>query len=85
MKRKSLLFALLVALFMPWAAQAQETVEIGTDGGTTTNNYLPGYTLYDNTLSEQIYTAEEVLSLLHLMNGQPSPLTHHSSMTAPAT
>ena len=60
MKRKSLLFALLVALFMPWAAQAQETVEIGTDGGTTTNNYLPGYTLYDNTLSEQIYTAEEV-------------------------
>lgn len=51
---------LLAALFMPWAVNAQETVEIGTDGGTTTNQYLPGYTYYDNTLSEQIYTAEEV-------------------------
>ena len=51
----------MFALFcVPWAVNAQQTVEIGTDQGTTTNNYLPGYTLYDNTLSEQIYTAEEV-------------------------
>ena len=60
MKRKNLLFALLLAIGLPWVANAQETVEIGTDGGTTTNNYLPAYTLYNNTLSEQIYTAEEV-------------------------
>jgi hypothetical protein len=60
MKKKRLLFLLLMALFAPLAANAQETVEIGTDGGTTNNSYLPGYTLYDNTLSEQIYTAEEV-------------------------
>ena len=39
---------------------AQTTVEILGDGGTTTNSYLPAYTLYNNTLSEQIYTAEEV-------------------------
>ena len=60
MRKKSLLLLLLMAMFAPWAAMAQETVEIGTDGGTTNNSYLPGYTLYDNTLSEQIYTAEEV-------------------------
>ena len=36
-----------------------ETVEIG-DGGTTTNSYLPAYTLYNNTLSQQIYTPAEV-------------------------
>lgn len=28
--------------------------------GTTTNTYLPAYTLYNNTLSEQIYTAAEI-------------------------
>ena len=39
---------------------AQQVVEILGDGGTTTNSYLPIYTLYNNTLSEQIYTAEEV-------------------------
>ena len=60
MKSKHLLLMLLMAFFAPWAANAQETVEIGTDGGTTTNSYLPAYTLYNNTLSEQIYTAEEV-------------------------
>ena len=60
MKSKHLLLMLLMAFFAPWAANAQETVEIGTDGGTTTNNYLPAYTMYNNTLSEQIYTAEEV-------------------------
>ena len=60
MKRKRLLFLLLIALIAPWAANAQTIVEIGTDGGTTTNSYLPAYTMYNNTLSEQIYTAEEV-------------------------
>ena len=28
--------------------------------GTATNNYLPAYTLYNNTLSEQIYTSAEI-------------------------
>ena len=30
------------------------------DGGTATNSYLPSYNYYDNTLSEQIYTAQEL-------------------------
>ena len=37
-----------------------EIVEIGTDGGTTTNNYLPAYTFYNYNLTEQIYTADEI-------------------------
>ena len=39
---------------------AQTIVEILGDGGTTTNSYLPAYTLYNNTLSEQIYTPDEI-------------------------
>ena len=38
---------------------AQQLVEIGV-GGTTTNSYLPLYSFYNNTLSEQIYTASEI-------------------------
>ena len=49
----------IVAMALPWNARAQVTVNIG-DGGTTTNSYLPMYTLYNNTLSEQIYTASEI-------------------------
>ena len=39
MKRKNLLFALLAALFMPWAANAQETLTVCD--GTTTSSYAP--------------------------------------------
>jgi len=35
------------------------TQEVGV-GGTATNSYLPAYTLYDNTLSQQIYTPSEI-------------------------
>ena len=44
MKRKNLLFALLVALFMPWAANAQETFTVCD--GTNTNSNVPIYGLY---------------------------------------
>ena len=44
MKKKSLLFLLLMALFAPWAANAQETLTVcdGTDG----NSNVPIYGLY---------------------------------------
>ncbi|MCR5657727.1 MAG: fibronectin type III domain-containing protein [Bacteroidales bacterium] len=58
MKRKSLLFALLLALFMPWAANAQEIVEIGD--GTSNNYYTPIGTYYNYSITEQLYTAEEI-------------------------
>ncbi len=48
----------MACLIVPWVTSAQETVTIGE--GTTTNSYLPAYTLYNNTLSEQIYTADEI-------------------------
>jgi chitodextrinase len=53
-----LMFSVLIA-FGSMQLSAQQTVEIGT-GSTTTNSYLPLYTLYNNTLSEQIYTASEI-------------------------
>ena len=60
MKRKLLLFSLLLALFAPWAAKAQTTVTIGDPTSTTTNTYLPTYSLYNYSLTQQIYTADEI-------------------------
>ena len=57
MKRKSLLFALLVALFMPWAANAQ-TVTIGT--GTSAHNSAPIANYYNYSLAEMLFTADEI-------------------------
>ena len=48
---------LLLALLVPWAANAQ-SVQVGD--GTSTSSYLPGYSYYNYSLSQQIYTAEEI-------------------------
>ena len=37
---------------------AQQTVEIGS--GTTANSYLPSYSLYNYSLTQQLYTPEEI-------------------------
>ena len=58
MCKKSLLFVLLMAMFAPWAANAQTEIVIGT-GGTTTSS-LPVYALYENSYSQQLFTAEEI-------------------------
>ena len=58
MKSKRLLLMLLMAVFAPWAAQAQTTVEIGD--GTTAGYYTPIGTLYNYSITEQLYTAEEI-------------------------
>ena len=59
---KKVLLLLLTAMLGlgAWQGSAQITVDILGDAGTTTNSYLPIYTLYNNTLSEQIYTADEI-------------------------
>ena len=49
----------LLAVFCFLGARAQTTVEIG-DGGTAKNTYLPGYNLYYYSLTQQIYTADEI-------------------------
>jgi hypothetical protein len=60
MKRKSLLFTLLLALFMPWVANAQETVTIGDLENAGNDSYLPMNSLYEYSYTQQIYTAEEI-------------------------
>ena len=59
---KEVLQLLLIILLglSSWQMSAQTIVDILGDAGTTTNSYLPIYTLYNNTLSEQIYTASEI-------------------------
>ena len=58
MKRKLLLFSLLLALMAPWTANAQTTVEIGDGTGTT--YYFPIDNYFNYSCTEQIYTAEEI-------------------------
>ena len=58
MCKKSLLFVLLMALLAPWAANAQTTVEIGD--GTSAGYYTPIGTYYTYSITEQLYTADEI-------------------------
>ena len=58
MKNKHLFLILLAALLMPWAANAQTTVKIGD--GTATSNTNPIGTYYNYSITEQLYTAEEI-------------------------
>ena len=58
MKSKHLLLMLLMAFFAPWAAQAQTTVTIGD--GTSTDYYTPIGTYYNYSITEQLYTADEI-------------------------
>ena len=43
-----------------WQMSAQTIVEIPTTGGTTGNSYLPSYSFYNYSLTQQIYTAAEI-------------------------
>ena len=58
MKNRSLLILMMLCLACIVPAKA-ETIEIG-DGGTVNNQYLPGYNYYNYSLSQQIYTADEI-------------------------
>ena len=69
----SILLTLMLGL-ASWQLSAQQIVEILGDAGTTTNSYLPLYSFYNNTLSEQIYTSNEVgmagsISAISFFNG----------------
>ena len=58
MSKKVLLMMLLLAVFAPWAANAQTTVEIGD--GTSAGNTTPIGTYYNYSITEQLYTADEI-------------------------
>ena len=51
---------LLMAVFAPWAAQAQEIVTIGNVESTSTSYHVPYNSLYNYSFVEQLYSAEEI-------------------------
>ena len=58
MKKK--VFSLMMTLLLAFIGVAKaEVVELG-DGSTTTNSYLPTYEFYSYSLTQQIYTADEI-------------------------
>lgn len=58
MKKIRLTLLMLMAFLLPFALQAQSTVEIGT--GTSTGYTLPFNMYYNYSLTQQIYTADEI-------------------------
>ena len=56
--KKHLLIAFALALCVPWATRAQETVEIGD--GTSSSYYVPFNSLYGYSFTEQIFLASEI-------------------------
>ena len=59
--KKVLLFLLTVMLgFGSMQLSAQQIVEIPTTGGTSTSSYLPSYSFYNYSLTQQLYTATEI-------------------------
>ena len=59
MSKKLILF-LMVLLFGSTSFLRAEEVTIGDPTSTTTSNYLPTYSLYNYSLTQQIYTADEI-------------------------
>ena len=63
MKRKHLLLMLLLALFAPWAVNAQEVLTVHS--GTTTNSYVPVYGYYADAYlkCEMVYPASDLTDM----------------------
>jgi hypothetical protein len=59
MSKKLILF-LMVLLFGSTSFLRADEVTIGDPTSTTTNSYLPVYSLYNYSLTQQIYTADEI-------------------------
>ena len=79
MSKKLSFLMLLMVLFVPWAANAQETLTV--HDGTTTNSYVPfsGLWVDDYTRSEMIYPANELSSMT---DGVISSLTFYKSSSS---
>ena len=65
MKNKHLLLTLLLALFAPWAAQAQETLTVYEEA-TETSEYVPFYGYYadESQQDQMIYPASELTAMV---------------------
>ncbi len=60
MKKTLQLLALLALLCVPWVGRAQVEVSIGDPNATTTQHTVPGNMYYNYSLTQQIYTADEI-------------------------
>lgn len=60
MKKTLQLLALLALLCVPWVGRAQVEVSIGDPNATTTQYTVPGNMYYNYSLTQQIYTADEI-------------------------
>ena len=61
MKKFLSFWLLLLAFCMPVAMNAQDTqIEIVVGDSTSSNSYLPSYSFYNYSLTQQIYEAEEI-------------------------
>ncbi|MBR5726759.1 MAG: choice-of-anchor J domain-containing protein, partial [Muribaculaceae bacterium] len=58
MKKK--VFSLMMTLLLAFVGVAKAEVVVIGDGGTSTNSYLPNYEFYNYSLTQQIYTADEI-------------------------
>ena len=58
MKKAFLFFAMLLLAFV--GTMRADEVTIGDPTATTTNSYLPTYSLYEKSITQQIYTADEI-------------------------
>ena len=58
--RKKLILFLMLALFGSTSFLRADEVTIGDPASTTTSTYLPTYSLYNYSLTQQIYTADEI-------------------------
>nr|MCR4826096.1 fibronectin type III domain-containing protein [Bacteroidales bacterium] len=56
--KKFLLFLMFAMFCIPWAANAQTEVQIGD--GTATSNQVPIGTYYNYSITEMLYTADEI-------------------------
>ncbi len=85
MKSKHLLLLMLLALFAPWAAKAQETADF--NDGTTTNSYVPFYGLYADygAKGQFIIPATDLADKGITSGAEISKLTFYSNATSSGT
>ena len=57
---KKLFLTLTMLLFAFVGTMRADVVTIGDPTATTTNSYLPTYSLYEKSITQQIYTADEI-------------------------
>ena len=59
MKKKFILLMMTCLLGLFGTVKAQETITIG-EGGTATDKYVPTYMYYKYSITQQIYTSDDM-------------------------